>query len=323
MKRLITTRRWKHHLRNRQRDELARSRRIGGFYRPPREKAGFFTIKVPDQFSIIRNPDQVIAFLRRIRLLAKKYNISLELRDVNEITPEAIAALTATIAPLRDTIIRGDYPENGSARRALVESGFFEYVRNTQPLPKGQLGKIKERKSKQVESPTARELIECGTLQAFGKPGKSLATRAAYTALIEAMGNTHNHASGDESKVETWWATSFGDTARRRVCYSFVDTGVGIFKSVKVSKIRRALRQLGIRDDPQLLQDILQGRVQSSTGLPYRGKGLPTIYQRAKSGALRSLYIIANDVFADVSNGVYRSLSESFAGTLLYWECEE
>jgi hypothetical protein len=120
-----------------------------------------------------------------------------------------------------------------------------------------------------------------------------------------------------------WWATVYGDLARRRVCYSFLDTGVGIFKSVNLHWVRKAFRRLGLGDNSKVLLEILEGRVESRTGLPYRGKGLPTIYKKSQSGNIKSLFIIANDVYADVTNNDYRTLNVPFPGTLLYWESEE
>jgi hypothetical protein len=265
------------------------------------------------------------SFLQKLRVYANKFHISLDLTDVTLITPEAIAALTATISSssLPHTNVRGNLPSSPAAKQILLESGFFEHVTSTTSLPNGRLGKIKARKSKLVEATTARELIDCGTSQAFGLTKYSHSTRAAYATLIELMGNTRNHAAGKRPEPETWWATSYGDANRKRVSYSFVDTGVGIFRSVRVNRIKRAFRNLGVRGNPELLQEILNGQVQSRTGLAYRGKGLPTIYKKSRSGDLKSLFIIANDVYADVSNGVYRSLSNHFNGTLLYWESEE
>jgi hypothetical protein len=136
-------------------------------------------------------------FLQTLRFYAKTSHIALDLEDVIEITPEAIAALVATISPssMPDTNIRGNLPFDPDAKRILLESGFFDHVRSITELPKGHIGKIKERKSKRVEPKTAWELIECGTTQAFGVKKRSPSTRAAYTTLIELMGNTHNHAA--------------------------------------------------------------------------------------------------------------------------------
>jgi len=303
--------------------DLQRRTRVKARYKAPRPKRKFVDLPVPAKFSIINNPEEMNVFFQKLARRGASNHISLDLTGVSLITTEAIAALTAKLSSMRSTTVRGNLPVDNCARQVLLQSGFFEHVRSVTPLPQGQLGKIKERNSKQVEATTARELIECGVSQAFGNLIKSDATRATYMALIELMGNTHNHASGKRLEVEPWWATAYGDAVRKRVCYSFLDTGVGIFKSVKMSPFQRTFRKLGFGNNAQLLKEILAGLIESRTGLPYRGKGLPTIYQKSQGGDLKSLFIIANDVFADIPNGVYRTLETPFPGTLFYWECEE
>ncbi len=325
MRKLITQRRWKDHLRRRQTSELYRRARVKPTYRAPKRKQGYRNLRVPTEFSFIHNVEAMNEFLQTLRFYAKTSHIALDLEEVIKITPEAIAALVATISPssMPNTNIRGNLPLDPDAKRILLESGFFDHVRSTTELPKGRIGKIKERRSKRVEATTAWELIERGTAQAFGVGKRSPSTRAAYTTLIELMGNTHNHAAKQGEETKTWWATAYGDLARRRVCYSFLDTGVGIFRSVNLHWVRKAFRRLGLGDNSKVLLEILEGRVESRTGLPYRGKGLPTIYKKSRSGNIKSLFIISNDVYADVSNNDYRTVNVPFPGTLLYWESEE
>ena len=145
---------------------------------------------------------------------------------------------------------------------------------------------------------------------------------AAYRVLIESMLNTHNHAAKPEANLETWWATVYADKARKRVCFTFVDTGVGIFKSVRLGTLRTLYRAFGVKTDADILRDMLHGKVESSTRIPYRGKGLPAIYNLSQLGRIKSLVIIANEVYANVSAGEYRMLPVAFRGTLLYWETE-
>jgi hypothetical protein len=99
-----------------------------------------------------------------------------------------------------------------------------------------------------------------------------------------------------------------------------VDAGVGIFGSVRLGKIRAFYRLIGLRTDTDILRDMLQGKVESSTGYSYRGKGLPAINRLSEAGKIESLIVVANDVFADISAGQYRMLPVAFRGTLLYWE---
>lgn len=201
----------------------------------------------------------------------------------------------------------------------LVGSGFFAHVNKMQPLPSVSHGQISQEQSKKVQPDLAKELIHFGT-RALGSEQKCT---SAYSVLIESMSNTHNHAAPKHpTDPELWWATVFADAARKRVCFTFVDTGVGIFRSVRLSKVRKLYKVLGIQSDADILREMLHGKVESSTGHAYRGKGLPNIYKMSKTGRIKSLTIVANDVYCNVPANEYRMLKNSFHGTVLYWEIE-
>jgi hypothetical protein len=220
-------------------------------------------------------------------------------------------------------VIRGVSPKDATAQRILVGSGFFEHYRSEQPLPHVPHGQISQEKSRKVQPDLARDLIHFGIKALTGSDGKC---SAAYRVLIESMSNTHNHALSAKARLdrsqqsETWWATVYADRARKRVCFTFVDVGVGIFGSVRLGKIRSFYRLIGLRTDTDILRDMLQGKVESSTGFSYRGKGLPAINRLSEAGKIESLIIVANDVYANISEGQYRMLPVAFRGTLLYWE---
>jgi hypothetical protein len=330
-KKLLSTERWKRYLKSRQlaQDRNTKRRRHRGKqqkrHQKPIAQRDFYTLAPPSNFSIVQNSAATIAFLNNLRFYSAKYNITLDLSGVTSLTTDAIAALVATTGPLTlaGTLINGVSPNDATAQRILVGSGFFEHYHSQQPLPHVPHGQILREKSKKVQPDLARDLIHFGIKALTGIDGKC---SAAYRVLIESMSNTHNHALSAKAKLhrlqqsETWWATVYADTARRRVCFTFVDAGVGIFGSVRLGKIRAFYRLIGLRTDTDILRDMLQGKVESSTGYSYRGKGLPAINRLSEAGKIESLIVVANDVFADISAGQYRMLPVAFRGTLLYWE---
>lgn len=323
-KKLYSAERWKRHLKRRQLYQLERTRkrRKTGYVdvrkARPREKRRFVDLKLPTTFSIVENPEEVLEFLSTLKFYAGRHNVNLDLSEISAISTEAIAALIATIKVIGEQAwIGGNLPIATGAREILVQSGFFSHVRSRDPLPSCTQGRIAQKHAKKVEPVVAQELIRIGTEAVYGKPRRS---PAAYRTLIESMNNTHNHAAKPDQAKETWWSTVYGDTQRKRVCYTFVDTGIGIFRSIRVRGLRRAYRLLNIQSDGTILRDMLRGEVESSTGIPHRGKGLPAIYKECQSKRIQSLVIVANGVFANVSRGVYRTLKTEFGGTLLYWE---
>jgi hypothetical protein len=330
-KKLFSTERWKRYLKSRQlaQDRNAKRRRHRGKqqkrHQQPIAQRAFYTLAAPSNFSIVQNSTATIAFLNNLRFYSAKYNINLDLSRVASLTTDAIAALVATTGALTraGTLINGVSPNDAVAQRILIGSGFFDHYHSQQPLPHVPHGQILREKSKKVQPDLARDLIHFGIKALTGIDGKC---SAAYRVLIESMSNTHNHALSAKARRdrsqegETWWATVYADAERKRVCFTFVDVGVGIFESVRLGKIRFLYRLVGLRKDTDILRDLLQGKVESSTGYSYRGKGLPAINRLSEAGRIESLIIVANDVYANVSASEYKILPVAFRGTLLYWE---
>jgi hypothetical protein len=326
-KKLYSTAKWKRYLKSRQLSELKklqRKRSRGGRARRPHgrpENRLFAKLRVPANFSLIHNPEETIHFLREFSSLAVNYNIKLDLSGVTEITTDAIASLVATIRALgtRRTV-QGNLPQEIGCTDILNQSGFFEHVKLKRPLAAPTQGRIYRQESKLVEPRLARDLVHIASQALFGEPRRC---QTAYRALIESMSNTHNHAAGREQKYtikQTWYSTVYADVSRGRACYTFLDTGVGIFKSIRLRSLRKVYRTIGISNNADILGEILEGKVGSSTGFPYRGKGLPSIYALLKRGSIKELIIIANSVYANVGAGDFRVLGIGFPGTLLYWE---
>jgi hypothetical protein len=141
------------------------------------------------------------------------------------------------------------------------------------------------------------------------------------------MANTKGHAAGrnspnsrSEKPPETWWATVYADAGRKKICFTFVDTGVGIFRSIRIRTVRKIYDFFGGKDDTDILRDMLDGRVPSSTTLSFRGKGLPYMNRLARTNRISSLVIVANDVYANVGSNTFTKLKDPFHGTLVYWE---
>jgi hypothetical protein len=319
---LDNARRWREHLRKRRVREpviatsAARTKRD----RPlPKYRPHSVRLVAPEQFSLVSNPDNFVKFLNLFEQVAENHNIFLDLSGVKQLTSDAVAALIATMK--KDSIqsrssVRGNQPTNPKAREVLAESGFFDLVATVETVP-ARRGLIRRRDSRKVEPLTARDLVHRAS---EALTGESCRCRPAYSTLIECMNNTHNHAAGGRDFRETWWATVYADEERLRACYTFIDTGVGIFRSVKIKVLGRFFKAVGISNNAAIMREILLGRVESSTGQHYRGKGLPELYKKVKAGRISRLIIVANNVFADVGIDEFRQMRTGFKGTIVYWE---
>ena len=169
--------------------------------------------------------------------------------------------------------------------------------------------------SKRADGGFARKLVDFAV---DNNPKGNLRLKGTYGHLLECMGNTYQHAGGAPGET-TWWASAFRDAARRCDCFTFIDMGMGIFNSVELSA-RLKLYNLTSLLRPNILRELLEGKIPSSTGKKYRGRGLPSIYKSALSDKLRRLVILTNNVYADTKANDFRTLGNDFEGVVLYWE---
>jgi hypothetical protein len=331
-KKLYSTEKWKEYIKARQEAErrnAARHKKGPKFTgtraqkQQAQRKRQYQIVQAPSVFSIVNNTNDAMQFFTTLELYSSKYNINLDLSQVQTLTTDAIAALIATAQRL-DAVVRGNLPNNPDAQKMLLESGFFKYVSSTQPLPSTPRGTIEQKANTIVSPSTAKTLVHFGTKAIFGTSQRN---RPSYSTLIECMANTKGHAAGRNNPnsrspkpSETWWATVYADVGRKKICFTFVDTGVGIFRSIRIRVVRKIYDFFGGKDDTDILRDMLDGKVPSSTTLSFRGKGLPYMKRLARANRISSLVIVANDVYANVSLNKFMRLRNSFHGTLVYWE---
>jgi hypothetical protein len=280
----------------------------------------------PEVFSLILNPDGMVKFLREVRREGKRRNVYVNLSGVKKITPEAIAALLATIHQFRrfGTRISGNAPTDIAAQKILNHSGFRTYVRNSPNFQyPSAMGKITKRNlsgetvQNYFDQHLAKDLIQF----AIGKMAEtSHRSGPSYGVLCEAMLNTWNHASMSVKHRELWWASTYFDAERKCACFTFIDQGVGIFNSHSLTFTLNILSALRLLDRGELLKKILHGEIPSTTKIPGRGNGLPGMYEHCLAGRIKNFVIISNNVIGHVESNIYKVMPTEFEGTLLYWE---
>ncbi len=334
MKRIYTTN--KHRIRNKKIAEFSLKRRLvskekqkdrrkryAGLKKEERKqkKANdtFIHKKAPSNFSFIENTEAVLEYFDELTGLFKKgKNVMIDLSDITNLTNDAIVLLLSFTRNRRITngvLVRGNYPQDQSLRKVFIESGVFKYGGDDPDKPKNY---ILTRQNKRADGKIADEMIKRATKVIFGQSGRC---PGVYRALLESMANTCYHAKPREIGFETWWLTVYHDKENNHVSFAFIDTGVGIFKSTKMHDFRVKFNSLfGISDNKELFKEIIGGRQRSSTKIPYRGKGLPTIFKGLERNYYSNLKIISNDVKADLVKNEFSLLKNHFRGTFLYWE---
>ena len=286
-------------------------------------------VRAPQCLSAVKNPNQMSQFIGELKhALTTSPKVRVDLSYVTDLAADGVALLLKHISDPRlvqNARVVGTEPLDPISRQKLIDSGFYTYVLS----PRGRIGptdaiSVIARKSERVDNEIAAKVRQQATkwLYTHDRTAPSL-----YASLIECMANTRNHAHRNtgarnvSTEHETWWLAVSRDVTRRAICVAFIDTGVGLFESVKLRGIASQMRRLfGRYPNTQILKDMLRGEITSRTGLPYRGKGLPKIYNHLLRGDFSKLIFVTNDVFADVGADDYRTITPPFAGTLIYWE---
>lgn len=290
-------------------------------------------LEAPNNFSLINNTEEVLSYLNKANeLRTRGKNIYFNLRNIEKITPETIALF---LANFKNKSYNGDlkikigasFPSNPDVSDIFINSGFYEHVPTRRKMIPKNKNQIMARRfykidSYNVDTNLAKEAVEMSTT--FTNHEKKF--RPIYEILIECMANTNNHASNNlentnKKDKHNWWLNLYNDEKTNISHFTFIDLGVGIFESVLIKRyISIARLKKVFSGNRSLVQDLLDGKIGSSTGESKRGKGFPKIYQHSKHDSIKNFIIISNDVFADVSNGNYITLNNKFNGTFLYWE---
>jgi len=208
----------------------------------------------------------------------------------------------------------------------LNNSGFRDYVRSADGFQyRTVVGKVKKhaRSRETVQAKfdqfVANELVEFAVRMLVGTPGPH---RPSFSILAEAMLNTLNHASRIPGDPEQWWASVFFDTERHRACFTFIDLGVGIFRSHRLTVKLKLLQSLRFLNNAEILQMLLHGTIPSTTRVAGRGNGIPGMYKHCRAKRIRNLMVLANDAIGDAETESYQTLTSSFGGTVIYWEVQ-
>lgn len=286
------------------------------------------TRTAPDNFSVIDNCEEVVRFINKLRKdFHNKRKVFVNLEQVTKVTNESLCLLVSNMMLFRDGRIdfNGNFPRNSIASKVIMESGFLETLYNKRGL----------RSVNNVSSPIythsankSNADIADAIILSCSKFLWNVECNCGgvYNAFIELMANTIEHADEIEGR-QKWWVTATKDKGNEKVTFSFLDYGRGIIKTLTSANQKRhkgivdRLLTKWLGNEAMLLKEVMEGALTLSEkeGSHY-GNGLNSIYQDMEDGQLDNIVIISNNVFADVKNGNYHKMSESFPGTFVSWE---
>jgi hypothetical protein len=281
-------------------------------------------------FCLVENTKELIAFIDRIGAVTQSVsNVVLDFRDVEVLGPDAVVLLISRIRDrslthgMRVRVIK---PSHATPKRLWNDSGIREHIKLAEgdeeewPQPRGRI--ITKRKYR--AEPDDAEFLKSFAEQRLSP--EMDAWPGVQTILLECMTNTFNHAEGArrEQRTEThepWWAGVYCDKDTSTARFTFLDNGIGILESIRLKGVHETLRRLGVVSNADAMRQLLAGKVPSTTGLRYRGEGLPSIQEiLVEEGEVDRVVIIANDVRADLVTDQFEVLPKPFRGTMVYWE---
>lgn len=297
--------------------------------------ADYTWIKPPVKFSLITNTEDSIAFIAKLeRCFNKRQKVFVNLTDVEVIAHGALVVLLSIMKKFKANHIgfNGYMPKNTIANTVLRESGFFGelYSNKAHSIESYKLEKpyFFTHASKIVDQKLSASLIRSMSKLIWGNVRRCTKLQRVY---IELMQNTNNHASLDGHGQQHWWTTAIYDSKRNTGCFSFIDYGVGILKSLKsdqrnkffavLDKITRIFKP---QSNADLLRLLMTGEIhRTASGEYYRGKGLPGIYQACENNNISNLVVISNNTICNFADNSFKLLKNEFSGTFVYWELNE
>jgi hypothetical protein len=277
----------------------------------------------PANFSLVDNTTEVLSYFREAHLrMRKKERIVFDMENVARLTPDAIALLVANVNDSRfrsGQDVSGSVPRDATAARMIEESGFYEHVQTRRKHARARKHVLLHRITlNRVENEQAKAVSEMAVKHLYND-GRRI--RPLYEVLIECMANTNNHAQPSHRGMYDWWLFLYNDPDKPRCVFTFLDLGVGIFRSLPVRNFwRDPLRATGLKGNLSILDKLFAGEISSRTGMRERGKGIPRIHHHATGGTFSRFTMIANDVHCDLIDSSRHYLKPAFGGTFFSFE---
>lgn len=286
-------------------------------------KKGVKNLKAPKNFSFVDNPQNVLIYFNQItEFVCDNQPVNIDIREIENLTPDTIILLIAKLSDKKSKRVglSGNAPKEPLLHRMFLESGLYNFVRSRGAKPVAPNNKLwKHSTNNQVKGEMAGQATEICKIM-FAKNNVVYDTDNLYNLLVEAMSNTINHADNNKYQVN-WWLYYFIDEVNEKIKYSFIDLGIGIFKSASFNSYRK-LFNIFLKGNAFLVKPFLEGKIISSriNDSEISGKGVKQIISCAILPEFINFTIITNDIKINVKTKASESLNTNFDGTLIYFE---
>lgn len=275
-----------------------------------------YSAKAPELFSFFDNAEETISYFRGYidEMIKRKFrerfffdSINVQLVTVDVLT--YIIALSKNIRYKKRYrfSIGGSIPTSEEPKRVFIESGFLRFFKTTT----NQLPPNSERfflvSGNRSNGVLAKEICEF----VMHSLNKNIGfTQTLQNNLIEMMLNASAHAYGNDEIMNPVWYCCAEHT-NNRVRITFLDTGMGIAKTVKKNFFEKAKIFV---NDADLMYSAFSGDFRTSTNEDYRGNGLPSICESVINGYYDKFMVISGGgcCKATKTNGIYELTRVNF-----------
>ena len=319
-------------------------------------KKRHLTLVLPEKMNFFEDYDSTVLHISAIRELAgskKSSSNAYKLGSVNfdslrKISTSAALVLTAELSKWDDVIRQKLRPKvdnwDSDILKQFTDLGFFDLfqyppskmVQNTSTKPTS-INLVKYIKGKCRDSEKAR-LLKQQIMDVIGSDEQISKWTFLHSGLTEAITNVSHHAypmgNGFSEEEKNWYLTGSYDEDSRELKIVFYDQGIGIPKSLPLSKtiwekILQYLSKSNIGLAERKRDEVLLGAAmqlnRTSTDQPDRGKGLQDLLEfirQRKDGDLSILSLKGLYKFS-IMNGEETVKTERFQhpinGTLIIW----
>ena len=299
-------------------------------------------IKCPKIFSISNNFTNTLTILEKIRnhSMVTRKKILLDMANVEKVDADALMYLKYIVYEAREIrkrncIMSFIAPKNKEIKNFLYNSGFVVNYKNNKKEPvdrklnrkywetideyklSQETENFKIRSGNKIIITEIKNIVDF-SIKNISDTSKILLKNSLYTMIHELMENTVSHAYLDKQKfVHKDWLL-FAEKRENIISFIFLDTGLGIPKTVIKKEIDKLLTTISKSSESNILFSTLKGEYRTRTKEINRGKGLPYIYNLFANNHIENLRIISNKACFNLNDN--KDVERHLQGTFFYWE---
>lgn len=288
------------------------------------------TLVAPKEFRLTvgTTRDALVTYIEAISShLHDGYTVVLDFRNTTQLHPCGTLYFVANLEALLEaypTKISGKRPKDDVVEQLFQHIGLLQRLGQVARLEITAANVVNWHYAAGIDASTNafKSLLETHEVAMGGLVKRS----ELYDCMSEAVTNTRKHAYPKKGEENRWWMFSQadGDTLSVAIC----DLGIGIPQSlISKPELRDYLRKLLMIGNPikrdKTLIKLAASTSRTSTGLAYRGKGLPQMLDFIKNGTVGGFRVLSGHGCYNYDAAECREKSFAYKlptrGTLVQW----